>query len=183
MAYNFSSFHVRAAEIEDWLKKEISAIRTGKASPLILDSVMVDSFGSRVPVKHVAAIAVEDARTLRVSPWDRNNIKAIEAAIAAANLGISTAPDTISIRVIFPDLTSERRLALGKIIKEKLEEAKVSIRKEREKVLADIEARAKAKEFSEDDRFKFKDDLQEIIAAAGAKLEEIAGAKEEEISK
>ncbi len=182
MIYNFSPFSARVAEIEDWLKKEFLTLRTGKASPLLLDSVMVESYGSRVPVKHIAAISIEDAKTLRITPWDRAQVKDIEGAIAAANLGISTAPDSIGIRVIFPDLTSERRLMLAKVIKEKTEEAKVSIRKEREKVIADIEAKGKSKEISEDDRFKFKDDLQKLVETAGARLEDLAVLKEKEIN-
>ncbi|MDQ5957702.1 MAG: ribosome recycling factor [Patescibacteria group bacterium] len=182
MSYNFSTFNLRTAEIEDWLKKEFSAVRTGKASPLLLDGVMVESYGSRVPVKHIAAISTEDAKTLRIVPWDRAQVKDIEGAIAAANLGVSTAPDSTGIRVIFPDLTSERRLALAKVIKEKFEEGKVSIRKEREKIIADIEAKAKSKEISEDDRFKFKEELQNCVEGAITKLETIAEAKEREIS-
>ena len=183
MAYNFLSFNIRLEVIADWLKKELTAVRTGKASPLLLDSVVVESFGSLQPIKHIATITVEDARTLRIVPWDRNHMKNIGTAIAAANLGVSTAPDSDSIRVVFPELTSERRLFLARIIKEKLEEAKISIRQEREKVLADIENKAKIKDISEDDKFKFKDDLQKKVAAAGDKLEQIARAKEEEISR
>ncbi|OHA58688.1 MAG: ribosome recycling factor [Candidatus Vogelbacteria bacterium RIFOXYD1_FULL_44_32] len=182
MSYNFSLFNLRTAEIEDWLKKEFSSIRTGKASPLLLDGVMVESFGSRVPIKHIATIVTEDAKTLRITPWDRNHVKNIEGAIATANLGVSTAPDSTGIRVIFPDLTSERRLLLAKAIKEKLEEGKVSIRKEREKIIIDIEEKTKNKEISEDDRFQFKDDLQKIVENSTAKLTSLAEAKEKEIN-
>ncbi|MEK7136105.1 MAG: ribosome recycling factor [Patescibacteria group bacterium] len=183
MSYNFSQFSTRTNEIEDWLKKEFAAVRTGKASPLFLDNVLVESYGTKTPIKHIAAISIEDAKTLRVSPWDRNHVKDIESAIAAANLGVSTAPDSVGIRIIFPDLSSERRLVLAKILKEKFEEAKVSIRKEREKVIADIEVKAKDKEISEDDKFKFKEDLQKLVDESVVKLEIITTAKEEEINK
>ncbi len=183
MSYNFSIFNNRAGEIEEWLKKEYSSVRTGKASPLLLDSVFVESYGSRVPVKHIAAISIEDARTLRISPWEKSQIRDIESAIAAANLGVSTSPDSTSIRVIFPDLTSERRESLKKVIKEKMEEAKVSIKKERERVIGDIEAKAKSKEISEDDKFNIKDELQKLVESFGGRLEAIALSKEEEISK
>ena len=182
MAYNFMPFKKRLEEIEDWLRKEFLAVRTGKASPLLLDAVMVESYGTKVPIKHIATIMTEDAKTLRVTPWDRGQIKAIEGAIAAANLGISTAPDSDSVRVIFPDLSAERREALKKVIKEKLEEARISTRKEREIALSAISEQEKNKEISEDDKFRFKEELQKMIDESSVRLEEIAAKKTEEVS-
>lgn len=182
MSYNFNNFNNRVLEINDWLKKEFSGVRTGKASPLILDSIMIDSYGTKTPLKHIASISVEDARTLKIAPWDKNHVKDIETAIAAANLGISTAPDSVGIRVVFPELTSERRLGLMKIIKDKLEDAKISLRKEREKVISEIDALVKDKVLSEDDRFGLKESLQKKIDEANKNLEGIMAQKEIEIS-
>ena len=182
MAYDFNPFKQRGAEIVSWLNKEFTAVRTGKASPLLLDGVLVTSYGAKTPVKHIANIMVEDAKTLRITPWDRAQIKDIESAIASSNLGVSTSPDDSGVRVIFPDLTSERREALKKVIKEKTEEAKISIRKEREKVLDDINTKEKNKEISEDDKFKCKEDLQKLVDDFGAELEAVAVKKVEEIS-
>ena len=92
--YNFSSFKSKLTEAEEWLSREYQSIRTGKATPQILDNVMVDSYGSKMPIKHVAAIAIEDAKTLRVTPWDKSQIRAIQSAVEQSNMGLSAAPDS-----------------------------------------------------------------------------------------
>ena len=181
MAYNFSTFKSKVGEISKWLSREYQSVRTGKASPLILDSVMVESYGSRQPVKHVAAISVEDAKTLRITPWDKSQVKSIETAISAANLGLSTAPDATGIRVVFPDLTEERRRTLMKIVKDKLEDARVSLRKERERTWNEIQEKERGGELSEDDKFRGKDDLQKLVDEGNQALEDLAAKKEKEI--
>ena len=181
MAYSLSQFKSRAVEVEAWLSREQSGIRTGRATPAILDGVAVESYGSRQPLKAVAAVSIEDAKTLRVSPWDKTQIKAIETALAAANLGLSSATDAAGIRVIFPDLTAERGQMLIKVVKEKLEESRVSLRKEREKMWNEIVDEEKAGKLSEDDKFRGKDDLQELVDECKAKLEAIADKKEQEL--
>lgn len=179
--YNLSAFKTKVNEISEWLVKEFSSVRTGKASPLLLDNVLVDNYGSKTPIKFVAAISTEDAKTLRITPWDKAAIKAIETAIAAANLGLSTAPDQTGIRVIFPDLTSDRRQTLLKVIGEKLEDARVSLRKEREKIWNDIQDKEKAKEISEDEKFRLKDELQKLVDLGTATFEAQGEKKKNEI--
>jgi len=179
--YNFSNFKVKLKEVEDWLGREYLGVRTGKATPQILDSVMVDSYGSKTPIKHVAAIGIEDAQTVKVTPWDRSQIGAIQTAIEAANLGLSVSPDSTGLRVIFPMLTEERRKMLKKLTGEKLEEARISVRKEREKVWEEIQESEKAGSLSEDDKFRGKDELQKIVDEANASLEALAKKKETEI--
>jgi ribosome recycling factor len=181
MAFNFTNFKVRAKEIEDWLGREYLSIRTGKASPLLLDTVMVESYGTKQPIKHLAAIVIEDAKTLRITPWDKSSLKSIETAIVAANLGVSTSPDSNGIRVIFPDLTTERRAMLVKLIGTKLEEARITLRKERDKVWNEIQNEERAGNLSEDDKFRTKGDLQKIVDETNAKLEQLAEHKEREI--
>jgi ribosome recycling factor len=182
MSNNLESLKVKVGEIGEWLSKEFSGVRTGKATPVLLDNVLVDNYGSKTPVKFISSISVEDAKTLRITPWDKGAVKAIETAIAAANLGLSTAPDQTGIRVIFPDLTSERRQTLLKIVGEKLEEARVSLRKERERVWNDIQDKEKAGEISEDEKFRLKDEMQKIIDDGGAKFESLAEKKKIEIA-
>lgn len=179
--YNFSSFKIKLGEVEDWLGREYLGIRTGKATPAVLDSVMVDSYGSKTPLKHVAAIGIEDARTVRVTPWDKSQLSAIQTAIDMANLGLSVSPDSTGLRVIFPALTEERRKMLIKLLGEKLEDARISVRKEREKVWTEIQAEEKAGKLSEDEKFKAKDELQKMIDEANKKLEALASKKEIEI--
>lgn len=181
MSYNFQPFKDKVSEVVEWLSGEYSSIRTGKASPLILDAVMVESYGNKTPIKHIASISTEDAKTLRVTPWDKSQIKSIETAIAQSNLGISTAPDSSGLRVIFPDLTEDRRKTLVKLLKDKLEDARISIRKEREKVWNDIQDKERAGEMSEDEKFRGKDDLQKLVDEANQKLEGLADKKEAEV--
>ena len=180
--YNFSTFKTKLVEVEEWLGREYLGIRTGKATPAVLDSVMIDSYGSKTPLKHVAAIGIEDARTIRVTPWDKSQLSAIQTAIDTANLGLSVSPDSTGLRVIFPMLTEERRKMLIKLTGEKLEDARISVRKEREKVWNEIQAEEKAGSVSEDDKFKAKDELQKLIDEANKKLEDLAKKKEVEIT-
>jgi ribosome recycling factor len=181
MLYDFSNIKKRGEEIEEWLKKEFSGLRTGVASPAILDSVFVDSYGSREPIRHVAAINIEDVRTLRIKPWDANLIKEIEKAIINSNLGVAPIADSEGIRISFPEPTGERRLELVKMVSSKLEEARVSVKKERDEVWHDIQEKERKGEISEDDKFRLKDELQKIVDELNRKLEGLASQKEKEI--
>lgn len=181
MAYNFSAFKESVKVKEAWLVSEFGGLRTGRVSPAILDALSVESYGSRIPINHVAAISIEDAKTLRIAPWDKVMIKEIEHAIMAANLGVSVIPDSAGIRVSFPDLTEDRRKSLVKIVKTKLEEARVQVRQERDKTINDIAAREKAHEISEDDRYRLKEELQKLVDETNRKLDALAEKKEGEI--
>ena len=134
-----------------------------------------------MPISHVATIATEDPRTLKIVPWDKTQVKDIEKAIMAANLGLSVSVDDTGIRVSFPQLTTERRIGLIKILKEKLEEARVSVRGEREKVWNDIQEKERAGKMPEDEKFKGKEELQKIVDDAHKKLEAIFEKKEKEV--
>ncbi|OGD68168.1 ribosome recycling factor [Candidatus Campbellbacteria bacterium RIFCSPLOWO2_02_FULL_35_11] len=182
MSYDFSKFKKELSEIESWLSKEYTTIRTGMASPALLDGVKVESYGSLMPINQLATVGTEDARTLRISPWDKSQVRGMEKAINDANLGVSVVSDSIGIRVIFPELTSERRVLLIKSAKEKLEKARVSLRGEREKEWEDIQKREKDGEISEDEKFRLKDDMQKIVDETNKKFEEIFAKKEKEIS-
>ena len=118
MAYDFKPFEKKIAEVVDHAQKELAGVRTGRAAPAILDTVQVESYGSRVAINTIASVSVEDARTLRVAPWDASLGKEIEKAITQANLGLSVGADEKGVRVFFPELTAERRVSLLKIAKE-----------------------------------------------------------------
>jgi ribosome recycling factor len=181
MAYNFGPLKQKIAETEDWLKREFSQIRTGRATPIILDSISVDSYGSSMAINQIASITTEDSRTIRIVPWDASQVKAIEKGITGSNLGLSVSVDDKGIRVIFPELTSERRVQLSKVAKQKLEDARVSLRKEREEVRDDITAQEKAGSIGEDDKFRLNEELQKYIDEANKKLDELSERKEKEI--
>lgn len=181
MAYDFSQSKSRAQDVDAWLGKEYQTIRTGQATPALLDGVMVESYGAKMPINQVANVGVEDARTIRITPWDASQIKEIESAITVADLGVSVTVDGQGLRVIFPELTSERREQLVKLAKSKLEEARVSLRGVREDTWSDIQAQEKDGRLSEDEKFRAKDEMQKIVDEVNKKLDERLAAKESEI--
>jgi ribosome recycling factor len=182
MAYNSKNFVTRGEEIVKWLEREFAGVRTGRATPALLDLVLVESYGTRVPIQQVGSVSVEDARTLRISVWDQSAIKAVEKAITEADLGVSVVADGSGIRVIFPELTGERRAQLLKLAKAKLEEARVSIRGARDEAVKEIDALEKAKEISQDDKFSAKEELQKKVDGFNASLESHYELKEKEIN-
>lgn len=177
MAFNYTELDNALKESTDWLAREFSRVHTGRASPILLDGVMVEAYGTFQPIKNVGSVSVEDARTLRISLWDKSVVKDVEKAITAANLGLSLATDAEGMRVVFPALTTENRVKLVKVLKDKMEEARISVRKDREAALNML----KAAELPEDDARRTKDEIQKRIDAANQKLEAIFEAKEEEV--
>lgn len=175
MAYNTQNFKTELKKIEEWLSKEYSQIHTGRATPVVLDSIMIESYGSRIPLKNIAGITIEDPKTLRIAPWDKNQIKEIENAINEANLGLSIVSDSEGVRVIFPMLTTENRTKLIKVLKEKLEDARISVRKERQVEMD------KLTNLSEDEKKRGKDDIQKYVDESNQNLEAIFTKKENEI--
>jgi ribosome recycling factor len=181
MAYNFNDFKKSAKDVEEWLKRELSSVRTGRAAPAILDGIRVEAYGGMMPINQVANVSIEDARLLRIAPWDMSVAKGIEKAIQTSDLGLSVVLDDKGLRVSFPELTTERRQALIKVAKQKLEDAKVTLRGEREKALKDIDKQEKDKTISKDEHFRMRGDLQKIIDDANKVLDDIFEKKEKEI--
>lgn len=181
MQYNFSNFKTELKKVEDFLGKEYSQLNIGRASPMVLDGVAVESYGSRVPLKNVASVLIEDPKTLRINPFDKNQIKDIEKAIAGANLGLSVATDDLGIRVIFPQLTTETRQTLVKVLKDKLEEQRITVRRERERIWEDVQEKQKEGKLTEDEKFRAKDELQKIIDEANRNLEATFEKKQKEV--
>ncbi len=181
MQYNFSQFKTDLKKVEEFLSKEYSQLNVGRASPMVLDGVSVESYGSFQPVKNVASVSIEDPKTLRIAPWDKNQIKDIERAILAANLGLSVATDEAGMRVIFPQLTTETRQKLVKVLKEKLEESRITVRKEREEILSVMTSQEKEGKMTEDELFRAKEELQKIINEANNNLEAIFEKKQTEV--
>lgn len=181
MQYDFTPFKGQLQEVEEWLQGELTNVRTGRATPSILDSVKVESYGTLVPVNQVGSIATEDARTLRISVWDSTQIPALEGAITKADLGLSVTSDEKGVRVSFPELTEETRKKVLKVAKDKHEQARISVRHERDKVWNDIQDKEKAGEMSEDDKFRAKDDMQKLVDEMNKKLDELYDGKEKEI--
>ncbi len=180
--YDFSKFKAKTKEVEEWLKKEFTGIRTGRAAPSLLDNVKVESYGSFMPIAQVGAVSSEDPRTLRVTPWDTTQIKAVEKAIVAANLGVGVSVDEKGIRVTFPELTSERRVQIVKLAKEKFEQAKVSLRAHREEIMRDIQNKEKAGGIGKDEVTRYKNELQKLVDQGNKLMEELLEKKDKEIN-
>lgn len=180
--YDFKELDEELKKASEWFSAEIVSLRTGRANPSLVEHITIDSYGSQSPIEHIAAISVEDARTLLIKPWDKSNIKLIESAIRASNLGLQPVVDRENIRIILPELTEERRISLTKVLKEKLEDAKITVRQARDETWGDIQKKEKGGEMPEDDKFRLKDDMQEKIDGAIKSLDDIASKKEEEIN-
>lgn len=181
MAYDFNPFKKQLAGTEEWLRREFSQIRTGQASPNILDGVKVEIYGAPMNIKELASITIEGARTLRVSPWDKSQTKDIEKAITIANLGLSVIADDHGLRINFPELTSDRRKEIVKIAKDKLEEAKKQIRNHRDLIIKDLQNKEKDGGYGKDEIFRLKNEVQKLVDEINKKLDEHYGRKEKEV--
>lgn len=182
MAYNFQPFKTASEGTLAWLQKEFGGLRTGRSTPTILDGVSVDAYGSRMSINQVANVTIEDARSLRITPWDKSVTQAIDSAIRESNLGLSVSVDDQGLRISFPELTADRRTALVKVAKQKLEEARIRIRTEREKIHNDLDKQEKAGSLAKDDAFRAKTELQKLVDEVNRKLESMTDKKEKEIS-
>lgn len=166
-----------------WLTDEYSSIRTGQAAPGLLDGVKVESYGATMSLQQLGSIGIEDARTLRVSPWDAGQVASIERAIKDADLGVSVSSDSSGLRVMFPELTSERREQIKKLAKGRLEDARVRVRNVRDEAMKKIDSQEKDGSISKDDRFRLRDQVQKEVDRINEKLEALFTKKEQEISK
>jgi ribosome recycling factor len=182
MNYQFTKLDQDLTAAREWLTREYKGLRTGRAAPAILDGVAVVAYGSTVPLKQVATVSVEDARSLRVSPFDPSILKDIERAITAANLGVGTSSDGSAVRVTFPELTTERRQDLVKAAKHKLEEARAAVRVARDDGKKGVLEAEKEGGMGEDEKFRLMEDLQKRVDAANADLEKAFDSKEKEMS-
>lgn len=162
-------------------KSEIASLRTGRATPALVEDIEVDCYGSIQPLKAVASIASPGPRELVIQPWDKSILPAIEKAIQASNLGINPIADKDTVRLALPQLTEERRRELVKMLGKYAEEARIRIRRDREDALRAVDRKEKAKEISEDERFRQKSEIQKAVDDINKKIEEIAAAKEKEI--
>ena len=163
------------------LHQELSQMRTGRATPALVEGLLVEAYGSTMEMKGVGSISVLDAKTLVIEPWDKNLLKAIEKAIHESSIGVNPVVDSKVVRLSMPIMTEENRKALVKVMKEKIEEAKVAARGVRESVRGEIMAAEKAGDFSEDEKFKLLEELDKLTKEYTDKVEDLGKQKEEEI--
>ena len=181
MAYDASKLKTQIKETEDWLGRELAGVRTGRATPALLDSVRPEAYGAKTPITQLGSLTIEDARTLRIVPWDPSVTKNIEKAIGEADLGVSVATDDQGLRVIFPELTADRRTMLTRLANEKHEAAKVTLRGHRTEAIKEIEALEKDG-MGEDLAKRGKEEVQKLIDASNVALEALAKKKAVEVA-
>jgi ribosome recycling factor len=152
----------RMAKSVEALTHELAKIRTGRAHPSLLDHVMVSYYGSEVPIRQVANVSAEDARTLAVTPWERNLVQAVEKAIMQSDLGLNPSTAGTVIRVPMPPLTEERRRDLIKVARHEAEQARVAVRNIRRDANHELKERLKDKTISEDDERRAQEAVQKL---------------------
>ena len=165
----------------DATRTEFATVRTGRASPHLLDRIEVDYYGARTPLKQLSQISASEARLLTITPYDKNSIKAIEKAILESDVGLTPSNDGQVIRLSIPELTEERRKELVKVVHGVGEEGKIAVRNIRRDVMHDLRELKKEGEVGEDDERRAEADLQKRTDAATQEIDGLLKAKEEEI--
>lgn len=159
----------------------LTKLRTGRAHPSLLDHLMVDYYGTPTPLKQVANVSVDDARTLSVTPWEKTMVAAIEKAIITSDLGLNPASAGTVIRIPLPALTEERRKNLVKVVRDEAEKARISVRNVRREALADCKELVKSKEISEDDERRAQTDVQKLTDDTVKLIDQICTDKEKDL--
>jgi len=165
----------------DHLRDEFSRVRTGRANPGLVEKLVVDYYGSEVPLQQLAGFSVPDARLLQITPYDQNAVASIEKAILESDLGINPNNDGKVIRLSFPQLTEERRKELVKVVKQRAEDARVAVRNIRRQARHDLEEFQKEGEISEDDLERAEKDLEKLTHDFVAEIDEMLEHKEQEL--
>ncbi|MGN1091601.1 MAG: ribosome recycling factor [Alphaproteobacteria bacterium] len=176
-----NDMQTRVAKTVESLKKDFAGLRTGRASTALLDNIMVDAYGSMVPINQVGTVGIPEARMLSVNVWDKNLIKHVEKAIRESSLGLNPMNDGVQIRIPLPPLSEERRVELSKIAGKYTEEGKVAVRNIRRDILDKIKKMKNDNEISEDDEKRYGEEVQKITDAATAQMDELLKEKETEI--
>jgi len=164
-----------------FLERELAKIRTGRASASLVEDIIVDCFGQKLPLKQLASISSPEPKQIVIQPWDKSYIEGIEKAISNSSLGIAPIVDKDTIRMTLPPLSEEYRKTLGRILSEKQEEARKTIRHWRGEVWEQVQNETKTGEIREDDKFKAKDELQKLVDEYNKKVEDIGERKKKEI--
>ena len=163
------------------LESELNTIRAGRANPHVLDKIMVEYYGALTPLNQVGNITIPEARLIQIQPWDASVMKDIEKAINASDLGINPTNDGKVIRLVFPELTEERRKSLTKEVKKKGEDSKVAIRNIRRDAIDSFKKLEKANEITEDELKSLEDEIQKITDKNVAEIDKLVEAKNKDI--
>jgi len=179
---NINTFKGDFDKAIEYLKTDIAGLRTGRANTALVENVFVEAYGTKQQLKAVASISVADSKTLNIEPWDKSLLAAVEKGIRDSGIGVNPINDGRLIRVCLPELTVERRAELVKVLHQKLENARISIRKIREEARNMIIEEEKEKSISEDERYQLQDQLEEMVKKYNEDVKTIGDAKEKEIT-
>ncbi len=183
MAFDLNEFEKRMRASLDALKRELSGLRTGRASTHLLDPIQVSVYGSKMPLNQVATISVPEPRTISVQVWDKSNVSAVDKAIREANLGLNPILDGTLLRLPIPTLTADRRQELAKIAHKYAEHARIAVRNVRREGMELLKKLEKDAKMSQDDHHKASAKVQELTDKLVKEIDETLAAKESEIHK
>lgn len=179
---HISDFKGDFAKVIDFLKQDIAGLRTGRASAAMVESIMVEAYGTHQPLRACASIVVQDAKTLVLEPWDKTILGSVEKSIRDSGIGINPQNDGRIIRLSLPDLTTERRVELTKVLHQKLENARISARKVREEAREMIMMEEESGGIAEDEKFKLLDELDSMVKDYNEEIKTVGDKKEQEIN-
>jgi ribosome recycling factor len=177
----FKDVESKMSKCVEATRHEFSSIRTGRATPALLDRLHVEAYGSPVPLKQIAGVSVPDARTLVITAYDKGVVGDIRKAIEKSDLGITPNVDGTAIRLVIPPLNEERRKDLAKVVKKKAEDGKIAVRNVRHKAHDDLKGKQKAGDITEDDNKRMQDQLQKLTDRYTKEIDALVVAKEKEI--
>jgi len=181
MADSFKEAEGKMTKCVEATRNEFAAVRTGRATPALLDRLYVEAYGASVPLKQVATISAPDPRSLMIAAFDRNTVGDIRKAIEKSDLGLTPNVDGGSIRLSIPPLNEERRKELVKIVKKKGEDGKIAVRNVRHKVHDDLRTQLKDHDITEDENKRMQDQLQKMTDRSIKEIDQLIAAKEKEI--
>ena len=181
MSADYQVYKDKMKKTAEVLSQQFASVRAGRANAAVLDQILVEYYGTTTPIQQIATIATPDPRTLTIQPWDGTVLKAIEKAILASDLGINPQNDGRIIRLVFPQLTEERRKELAKLVRKYGEEAKVAIRNIRREAMDFFKKQQKKSEITEDDLKDVEKDLQKMTDDAIKEIDALTAKKEKEL--
>ena len=176
-----SEVSVKMDRAVDAFKRDLTQLRTGRATPALVENIEVDYYGSMTPLKQIASISTTDARAIMIQPWDANALREIEKSLMTSEMGFNPSNDGSTISVPIPQLTAERRQEMVKLLKGKIEDGKVSVRNVRRDGLESLRKLEKEKSISQDDGRRAQDQLQKTTDGHTKQIDETGSAKEAEI--
>lgn len=173
--------HAKMTKAVEHLRDEFGAVRTGRATPALVEKLKIDYYGTETPLQQLAGFTVPEPRVLVISPYDKNAMKAIEKALLTSDLGVNPSNDGEVVRITFPELTTERRKDLVKVVKHKAEEARVAVRNVRRHLRHDLEHQAKEGEIGDDDLARLEKELEKVTHEVVAEIDRVLEHKEKEL--